>query len=121
MAQQSKQTYDYICFSDLAYESVFTDAIEIEHKIKRRLKYYNLARYDQERVDAIRKLKNDLQEEISLHSKSKYYNKSRCDYADLADFNLAKMKADLLKRYPKITDLDMTQILNFAVYLYYLR
>ena len=70
MAQKSEQSYDYICFSDLAYEVDFSDPREIEKKIKRRLKYYNLASYDQERVDYIRQLKNELNAEISLHSKS---------------------------------------------------
>ena len=121
MAQKSEQSYDYICFSDLAYEVDFSDPREIEKKIKRRLKYYNLASYDQERVDYIRQLKNELNAEISLHSKSKYYNKSSSNYADLTDFNIERMTADFLKKYDKIAKPDMTQILNFAVYLYYMR
>ncbi len=34
-------SYDFICFSDLAYEFNDSDQIETESKIKRRLKYYN--------------------------------------------------------------------------------
>jgi hypothetical protein len=121
MDQKSEQSYDYICFSDLAYEFDFSDPKEAEKKIKQRLKYYNLGKYDQERVDYIRELKNDLYREISLQSKSKYFNKSKSNYADLADFNLEKMKSDLLEKYNKIDSSDMYGILNFAIYLYHMR
>ena len=121
MARQLKQTYDYICFSELAYEFDFSDHLEIEKKIKRRLKYYNLARYDQDRIDYIRLLKNDLRVEISLQSKSKYFNKSRSVYTDLTDFNIEKMTVDFSKKYDRIDASDMSQILKFVIYLYYMR
>lgn len=54
MEQKSNQSHDYICFSDLAYEFDFSNLKEAEKKIKRRLKYYNLGSYNQERVDYIR-------------------------------------------------------------------
>lgn len=121
MTRESEQTYDYICFGDLAYEFAFSDPKEAEKKIKRRLKYYRLGNYDQERVDYIRELKNDLYKEISLQSKSKYFNKSKSNYADLSDFNMEKMKTDYLKEYVKIDSSDMIRILNFTIYLYHLR
>lgn len=42
MPQENEQTYDFICFTDLAYEFDFSDKKEAEKKIKRRLKYYKL-------------------------------------------------------------------------------
>jgi hypothetical protein len=96
METADNQTYDFICFTDLAYEFDFSEKKEIESKIKRRLKYYKLGDYNQERVDYIRNLKNDLYIEISKYSKSKYYNKSKSNYADLNDFNLNKMSIDTL-------------------------
>jgi hypothetical protein len=42
MTDDKKQTYDFICFTDLAYEFDLSEKKEIEKKIKRRLKYYNL-------------------------------------------------------------------------------
>ena len=119
--KKQEQTYDYICFSELAYELDILDIHKTENKIKRRLKYYNLASYDQARVDYIRQLKNDLLSEISLQSKSKYFSKSNTEYADLTDFDIEKMKLDFSKRHDQLTDLDMGRILNFAIYLYYLR
>ena len=118
---KQKQTYDYICFSDLAYEFDSTDFPEAEKKIKRRLKYYKLASYNQERIDYIRTLKNDVYKEISLRSKSKYFNKVESIYADLADFDIERMTSDFLEKYHKINKSDMTRILNFAIYLYYMR
>jgi len=121
MKQTSKQTYDYICFSDLAYEFDSSDLKEAEKKIKRRLKYYKLDNYEQERIEYIRELKNDLYKEISLQSKSKYFNKSNSKYADFTDFNVEKMKSDYMKKYKEINSSDMYGILNFAIYLYHLR
>lgn len=121
MTSPSNPTYDYICFSDLAYEFDFSDRKEAERKIKRRLKYYKLGSYNQERVDYIRHLKEDLFREISLQSKSKYFTKTESTYAELADFNLEKMESDFLEKYEKIDRSDMNRILNFAIYLYHLR
>ena len=121
MAEKVKQTYDFICFSDLAYEFDFSDHKEIIKKIKRRLKYYGLGPYNQERIDYIRTLKNDLKKEISLGSKSKYFQKSKSNYADLDDFEFEKMKLDYLKKYNSVSDSDMAGFMNFAIYLFYMR
>lgn len=121
MKIDSKQSYDYICFSDLAYEFDFSDLKEAEKKIKRRLKYYNLGSYSQERVDYIRELKNDFYKEFSNQTRSKYFHKSKSNFADIADFDLEKMKVDYCNKYDKIASSDMYGILNLAVYLYHLR
>lgn len=121
MAETSKPTYDYICFSDLAYEFDFSELKEAETKIKRKLKYHKLGKYDQERVNYIRELKNDLFKEIRLQTKSRYFNPSKSNYAEFTDFNVEKMKLDYLKKYKEVSDSDMVGILNFAVYLYHMR
>lgn len=121
MSQENEQTYDLICFTDLAYEFDFSDKKEVEKKIKHRLKYYKLGDYSQERVEYIRQLKNDLYQEISLQTKSKYFSKSKSNYADLADFRFEKMNTDYLGKYSKINESDMKGILNFAIYLYHMR
>ena len=121
MSQENEQTYDLICFTDLAYEFDFSDKKEAEKKIKRRLKYYKLGDYSQERVEYIRVLKNDLYQEISLQTKSKYFSKSKSNFADLADFKFEKMTTDYLDKYDKINESDMKGILNFAIYIYHMR
>ena len=118
---KQKQTYDYICFSDLAYEFDNIDFSEAEKKIKRRLKYYRLASYNQEKVDYIRRLKNDVYKEISLRSKSKYFNKVESNYSDFTNFFIVRMTSDFLEKYHDIDRSDITRILNSAIYLYYMR
>ena len=107
--------------TDLAYEFEFSDKNEAEKKIKRRLKYYKLGDYSQDRVEYVRALKNDLHQEISLQTKSKYFSKSKSNFADLSDFKLEKMSSDYLEKYNQICETDMKRILNFAIYLYHLR
>ena len=121
MAETSEQTYDYVCFSDLAYEFDFSDLKEAEKKIKRKLKYYGLGKYDQERVEYVRNLKNDLFKEIRLYEKSEYYIPSKSEFAEFTDFDHKKMKVDFLTKFEKINDSDMSRIINFAIYLYYMR
>jgi hypothetical protein len=105
----------------LAYEFDVTEYRETERKIKRRLKYYELEDYNQERIDYIRKLKNDLKGEIDLGAQSKYFEKSISELTDLKDYQLENMKSDFLKKYHLINEKDIEAILNFAIYLYYLR
>jgi hypothetical protein len=121
MTDDKRQTYDFICFTDLAYEFDPSEKKDIEKKIKRRLKYHNLGAYNQERVDYIRQLKNDLYTEISQTTKSKYFHKSESTYADLADFNTSQMAADYNKRYDKVDKNELMGMIGFAIYLYHLR
>jgi hypothetical protein len=119
--EEQENTYEFICFGDLAYEFDFSDRKEAERKIKRRLKYYHLGDYDQERVNYVRELKNDLYTEISLQSKSKYFQKTKSNFADLKDFNFDNMLSDYTEKYERITKSDMARILNFAIYLFHMR
>jgi len=121
MTDDNAQTYDFICFTDLAYEFDFSDKKEIEKKIKRRLKYHKLGDYEQDRIDYIRQLKDDLYSEISRTTKSKYFHKSKSNYADLADFNIDRMTADYCKKYDKVDKDELMGMINFSIYLYHLR
>lgn len=119
--KENKLTYDFICFSELVYEFDFSDKNEVEKKIKRRLHYYNLENYKQDRIDYIRQLKNNLYSEISLGAKSKYFHKSKSNFADLKDFDIIKMTVDFLDKYNEIDKDEMFGIINFAIYVYHLR
>lgn len=121
MTEDKRQTYNFICFTDLVYEFDFSDKKEIEKKIKRRLRYHKLGDYSQARVDYIRTLKNDLYAEISSGTKSKYFSKSKSNYADLNDFNIEGMTADYSKKYGQVEEKEMTDMINFAIYLYHTR
>lgn len=121
MTNDKAQTYDFICFTDLAYEFDFSDKKDIENKIKRRLKYYKLGNYNQERVDYIRQIKNELYLEISKTTKSEYYHKSKSNYADFADFDIERMIVDLNRKHELVELNELIRMINFAIYLYHLR
>src|SRR5690606_21072488 len=121
MKEKLAHSYDFICFTDLAYEFDFSDKKEAEKKIKRRLKYYELGEYNQDRVEYIRELKNDLYSEISKTTKSKYFNKSKSNYADLADFDINEMTENYFLKYNKLNKGELRGMINFAIYLYHMR
>jgi len=121
MKDNQKQTYDLICFTDLAYELDLSDKPEIEKKIRRRLKYHKLGDFKQERVDYIRRLNNDLYSEISNPMKSKYFHKRNSNFADLADFDFDRMTEDYHNKYDEVDKEDLKGMINFAIYLYYMR
>jgi hypothetical protein len=121
MTDENKQTYDFICFTDLAYEFDFSEKKEIERKIKRRLKYHKLGDYDQDRVDYLRQLKNDLYLEISQTTKSKYFHKSKSNYADMADFDTDQMAADYHRKFDHVDKGELMGMIGFAIYLYHMR
>ncbi|TGK02614.1 hypothetical protein EHQ53_13520 [Leptospira langatensis] len=117
--QKRETSYDYVCFSELVYE--YDNSKETEKKIKRRLKYYELGDYDQSRIDTIRNLKNDLDEEIQKNQGSKYYLGSKEEYAALGDFDFDLLLRDFQLKYQKINKEDMNAILLLAIYTFYLR
>lgn len=115
-----KETYDFICFSELAYEWDSSAKKNTETKIRKRLKSINWE-YNQQRIDYIRSLRNDLFNEISLSDKSKYFTKSNLEYADLSDFNIKQMETEFKMNYGEINNEDLLNIIEFAVYLFYVR
>ncbi|MFL5766006.1 MAG: hypothetical protein ACJ77K_18825 [Bacteroidia bacterium] len=115
------QTYDFVCFTDLVYEFSHTDKKKIEQKIKRRLKYHKLGAYDQEKVEYIRRLKDELQKDLSDTANSTYYHRSGTGYAELSDFDTGKMTDDFHRGYNKINKDELKAMIDFAVYIYHLR
>jgi hypothetical protein len=121
MKDNKEPSYNFICFTNLSYEFDIIEKTEIEKKIKRQLKYYKLEEYNQEIVDYIRRIKNDLYSEISLTTKSKYFHKSKSNYADLADFDFEQMVIDYNGKYNKIDKNELVGMINFAIYLFHMR
>lgn len=121
MGTKSDETYDYLCFGKLAYEFSFCDPKEAERKIKHGLRYYKLGKYNQERVEYIRALKNDLFKELSKASESKYFISRTAETSMPRDFDFDRLKTDYLKKYDMVSSDDMGRIINFSIYIYYLR
>jgi len=115
------QPYDYICFTSLVHELETSFKKSIEIKIRKRLKYYGAGPYDPERVDKIRSLKEEIRTELNSPESSLFFNKKGSEYAELKDFNVEKMAEHYSKKYNFIDKDVMIGMINFAVYLYYLR
>jgi hypothetical protein len=119
---ESQNTYDLICGTTLIWEFDISEIKETNQKIKRKLKYYKLGDFDQDRVENLRNLKNELKTEIHLYQKSKYCRKSKnSKYSDLADFDTDLMVSDFIEKYDKISKSDMRGIIRYAIFLYYLK
>lgn len=119
--KNQNQTYDFICFSDLAYEFDIAEKKKIENKIRRRLKYYGLGMFDSDRVEMIRTLKNQLLAEFRDYKNSKYYIGSRGRYCDSKDFDFDLFLREYRTKFSGISSDDMENIIHFSIYLYYLR
>lgn len=96
------------------------DKAVVESNIKKRIKSLNEI-YNQERVNNIRSLRHELFEEISLGNKSKYFRNAKGKFADIGDFNLDQMFIDYKERYTEIYSSDLVNIIELAVYLFYVR
>ena len=118
---ERNETYDFICFSELAYEWNGSDREKVEIKIKNRINKLVNQKYNQKRVDYIRLLRNELFEEISLRNESKYYINNNLKYADLGDFDSNKMLLDFTRKYNQISETDLLNIIEMAIYLFYMR
>lgn len=121
MNQKKEVTdYDEMVLWVLAYEFSFTEKRETDAKIKRKLKAKKL-QYDQQRIDLLRRLKDDSQAEISKMHKSKYYIGSHGEFADMKDFDKELMMKEYAIKYPDISKQVISKFLEYAIYLYYLR
>jgi hypothetical protein len=118
---EKTHSYNQICFSVLAYEFNDSEIKDSERKIKRRLKYHRAGTYDQQRVDMMRTLKNDLKTEISLLDKSRYFLGCKGAYSALEDFDTSRMIRDFSREHPLVDITEFPEIMNFALFVYYLR
>jgi len=114
------QTYDSACFSFLVYEFTGDDPNETNTKIRRKLARSKLGKFDLERVQIIRSLKNELLNEITKFQKSQFYVGPHGKYADFADFDTGRMHTAYAEKYPTL-DQEIPGFIGFAIYAYYLR
>src|SRR4030042_51314 len=105
----------------LAYEFGFSNKAEYEGKIKRRLKDKTLGPYDQQRMDILRRFKDEVQSEIGKFSQPSYYTGTHGKYARQKDFDVKRLTTDMASRYPEIPQPAIKSFIPYAEYLYYLR
>ena len=121
MAETTKLTYEDAVLTIMAREFSATDVKESEAKIKRKLRVKNLGKYDQQRVDRLRRLKDAVQTEISKCHKSKYYSKLPGEFADMKDFDTLRITEDFAAAFPEVPKQSIRSFLEYFIYLHYLR
>ena len=121
MNKVNPPTYEGEALRVLAYEFPSSKKSEAEIKIRELLTEHNLGDFDQARIEVLRQIKNELQEEISKGRKSSFYTHSHGQFAELRDFNTVKLAAYIAERYQNVPKIAIENFVNYAVYVYYLR
>jgi hypothetical protein len=115
-------TYENEALGVLVYEFPSSDPRESERLIKGRLRRKKLGPYDQARIDRLRRLKDELQEEIHKGEKSAYYTgRHDAKYVDTRDFDVERLGLDMIVRYPDVPPVEIRSLVPFCVFNYYLR
>ncbi len=122
MDQEPKVTdYEEAVLWILVYEFPFDDKRETEAKIDRKLRAKKIGKYHQQRIDLLRRFKDDVQAEISKGRESKYCTNPHGEFADMKDFDRDRMSRELAAAFPAIHEQSISQFVEYAIYLYYLR
>ncbi len=122
MAKRRKpDTAEKVVLAVLIYEFRADARHESDKTIKKRLRYYRLGPYEQERVDLLRRFKDSLQKEIGRHHRSGYYLGPHGEFAAMEDFDVKRIVADYRTQYPGIDVSEIEWFVPFAVFTYYLR
>ncbi len=119
--QKESETRDLAIFHILANELPGDDPVATSVKIKRKLKRAHLGDYDQAQVDRLRQLHNALKDEICKFDRSKYYRATPGGFAAPEHFDTERMVRDYLLEYPSMAEQDLSRIVGYSVYLFYLR
>ena len=122
MARTTKPTsYEDVVLGILAWEFSSTDIKETEAKVKRKLRSKNIGKYDQERVDRLRQLKDMVQIEVSKIPSSKYYSSSPGEFASMTDFDTLRMIEDFGAAFPEVPKQSIREFVEYFIYLHYIR
>ena len=113
MAQGKPATeYEDAVLAILAWEFSSTDRRVTETKIRRKLSAKKIGKYDQVRVDLLRRLKDQVQSEIGKAHKSKCYSESSEQLADMTDFDTRQLTQDILASFPEVPKQSIQEFSN---------
>lgn len=119
--EPASNDYEEAVLSVLAFEFSLDDKGETETKIKRKLRAKKLGKYDQERIDLLRRFKDEVKAEANKGWNSKYHTGSRGEFANMKDFDLVTMKREMAAAFPGIPRQSVDQFIEYGIYLYYIR
>ncbi|HEY3493759.1 MAG TPA: hypothetical protein VGK73_03690 [Polyangiaceae bacterium] len=119
--EQARTAYDSEVLSVLRDEFPIDDRAASDDKIRRRLRDKSLGAFDVQRVATLRRLKDQLQTELSSGPKSGHFTGTHGLYANPEDFDHAELIRDYWEAYPTVSPEAIAGFVPLAVYLYYLR
>ena len=125
MSDKRSPTYESEALGVLVYEFSFSNKAESDEKIKRRLRRKKLGKFDPDRINLLRLLKDELQKEIGRFAKSRYYigptdRKQRLrKYVEVGDFDIPRLTADMSARYPAVPKKEIKWFVPFSVFVYH--
>ena len=97
------------------------DPVQFNALLLSRFKEKDVPPVSDERVEVLRRFKNQVREEIQKAGKSKYYTHQHSQYADMRDFAAERLVGDYRRAFPELDEKLISAFINFAIYLYYLR
>jgi hypothetical protein len=112
---------DSVALEVLLEEFGTNDHAGSERKIRRRLRDNKLGPYLQDRISMLRRLRNELVNEVCRCGRSRYFLGGHGCYANLNDFDIARMAEDWAGLYPEVPKEVIAAFLPGVVYLYYMR
>jgi hypothetical protein len=119
--ESEKESPEVAIFDVIAKELPGEDEKGTNAKLKRKFKRSNFGPVDQALVDTVRKLHNELKQEIRMAESSLYYHANNDAFASPSHFDVDRLVRDTHHRYPSMSTDALYQLANFAIYLYYLR
>ena len=113
--------YDDELLAVLRFEFRQTDAGDSERKIRRRLREKRLGDYDQDRVDAARALKNDVQQEFDHRTPSRFFRPVGGRYVEDSDWDLPGLVEHLQAKHSAVAEESVDWFARWGLFYYYLK
>ncbi len=105
----------------LLWEMLPSQRPDAERKIKRRLREKRLGKYDQQRIDALRLLKERTVRELHRKSESRFHRGYSGKYSRSEDWDVERLAQHLVDEHVDIPEENIRAMLPQAIYAYYLR
>lgn len=113
--------YNHEVLAVLLWEMLPSQQSDTERKIKRRLRDKRLGEYDQDRVDALRLLKETMAGELSRRSESIFHRGTSGKHSNSDDWDTERLARHLIDKHADIPEKNIRAILPNAIRTYYLR
>lgn len=113
--------YDRAVLEVLLMEFSHSNRADIDDQIRQRLQRERLGPWDEERIERLRRLKDDLQSEISPIHPSHFKREGGGEYAKIEDWDRGALLEHFKLRHPQVSERALEDILVRAIYYYYLR